>query len=75
MGCQRDYERVDHKLIDSAPRLEPKEVPMPSPNWALEVGIFEVDCGKPVTLIYDLAYPWDCEHPVPKVSQILVQAS
>ena len=30
--CQSDTEGEDHKLVDSAPRLEPKEAPMPSPD-------------------------------------------
>lgn len=73
--CQRDSEREDHRLVGSSPRLELKEAPMLSPDWYLEVGVFEVDCGKPVALIYGLEYPWDCEHPAPKGSQMLVQAS
>lgn len=73
-GCQRNSEGEDRKFVGSAPRLEPEEVPMPSPDWHLEVGI-EIDRSEPVTLIYFLAYPWDREHSAPKGSQKPIQTS
>ena len=51
---QGEAKRGDSEFVCLPPKGEPKELPVVSANWNMEVGILEIDGGEPLSLFYRL---------------------